>query len=154
MLTSEEKTKIEQEAARYPQKSAAAIESLMLVQKRTGWISDDILTAVAVHLDMTPAELDGVATFYNHIFRKPVGRHVIYVCDSISCWVLGYDRVINRIRRKLGIDMGETTADGCFTLLPHACLGACHHAPAMMIDEDLYEKVDPAGIDDILASYD
>lgn len=153
MLTNEEQQKIKQETVKYPHKSAAAIEALMLVQKRTGWISDEVLAAVADFLVMTPAELDGVATFYNHIFRKPVGKHVIYVCDSISCWVLGYEWLIDRIREKLDINMGETTADGRFTLLPHACLGACHHAPALMVDEDLYEKVDPSGIDDILASY-
>ena len=128
MLTNEEQQKIKQETVKYPHKSAAAIEALMLVQKRTGWISDEVLAAVADFLGMTPAELDGVATFYNHIFRKPVGKHVIYVCDSISCWVLGYEWLIDRIREKLDINMGETTADGRFTLVDVQCLGACGEA--------------------------
>lgn len=153
MLTSEEKKEIEEEAARYEQRAAAGIEALMIVQKRTGWISDEALQAVADYLGMTYAELDGVATFYNHIFRRPVGRHVIFVCDSVSCWVMGYEQLLAGIREKLGIELGQTTADGRFTLLPHVCLGICHHAPALMIDEDTYENVDPAGIDAILAAY-
>jgi NADH-quinone oxidoreductase subunit E len=102
---------------------------------------------------MTPDELDSVATFYNLIFRKPVGRHVILVCDSVSCWIMGYERLRERLTARLGIRPGDTTADGRFTLLPIVCLGTCDHAPAMMIDEDLYRDIDPAAIDAILEQY-
>lgn len=154
MLTPEEKTEIEREAARYERKSAAGVEALMIVQKRTGWISDESLRAVADFLGMTCAELDGVATFYNHVFRKPVGRHVIFVCDSVSCWIMGFEAVMARLKETLGIELGETTADGRFTLLPHVCLGACHRAPALMIDEDLHENVTASNLDEILAAYE
>ena len=102
---------------------------------------------------MTPDELDSVATFYNLIFRRPVGRHVILVCDSVTCWVMGYDAVREHLTAQLGIELGETTADGCFTLLPIACLGACDQAPVMMIDGKLYGSLTPQKIDEILARY-
>ncbi len=153
MLTPEEKKEIETEAAHYEQRQAAGVEALKIVQRRTGWVSDDVVKEVADFLDMTFAELDGVATFYNHIFRKPVGRHVILVCNSITCWIMGHDALLRRLGESLGIDIGETTADGRFTLLPHTCLGTCDHAPALMIDDDLHQNVVPDAIDAILAAY-
>jgi NADH-quinone oxidoreductase subunit E len=102
---------------------------------------------------MSPAEVDGVATFYSLIFRKPVGRHVILVCDSMSCWLTGYDEIKDHLVYKLGVNLGETTTDGKFTLLPAACLGVCEEAPAMMIDETLYTKLTPSSVDEILGRY-
>ena len=153
MLTDEEKREIDAEAARYPQRSAAGPEALKIVQRRTRWISDDLLDAIAAHLGMSPAELDSLATFYNLIYRQPVGRHVILVCDSVSCWVMGYEMVLGHLSERLGIALGETTADERFTLLPMACLGACDQAPAMMVDDDFYGELTPDKIDKILARY-
>ena len=153
MLTAEEKKEIEAEFPRYEQKRAACVEALKVVQRHRGWVSDEALIAVAEFLEMTPAELDGVATFYNLIFRKPVGRHVILVCDSVSCWIMGYERIVQHLQERLGIGLGETTADGIFTLLPIVCLGACDQAPAMMIDDELYGNLDEEKIDEILAGY-
>jgi NADH-quinone oxidoreductase subunit E len=104
-------------------------------------------------LDMTTDELDAVATFYSFIFRRPVGRHVILVCDSISCWVMGYNPLLDVLKTKFEISFGETTADKRFTLLPISCLGACDRAPAMMVDEDLYGPVTPELMDGILGKY-
>ena len=117
-------------------KRAAGLDALKVVQKRFGYVSDPHLAEVAALLDMTPAELDGVATFYNLIFRRPVGRHVILLCDSVACWIMGEGGARAQLRERLGIKPGETTADGRFTLLPIVCLGHCDHAPAMMVDED------------------
>ena len=153
MLTAEEKKEIEAEFPRYEQKRAACVEALKVVQRHRGWVSEEALIAVAEFLEMTPAELDGVATFYNLIFRKPVGKHIILVCDSISCWIMGYERVLQHLQDRLGIVKGETTADGVFTLLPIVCLGACDQAPAMMIDDELYGNLDPGKIDEILANF-
>jgi len=100
-----------------------------------------------------PAELDGIATFYNLVFRRPVGRHVILVCDSVTCWVMGYDAVREHLTAQLGIKLGETTADSRFSLLPVVCLGACDRAPVMMIDGKLYGSLTPQKIDEILARY-
>jgi NADH-quinone oxidoreductase subunit E len=104
-------------------------------------------------LEMTADELDAVATFYSFIFRKPVGRHVILICDSISCWVMGYNPLLDILKTGLGIAYGETTADKRYTLLPISCLGACDRAPAMMVDGDLYGPVTPEMMDGILEKY-
>jgi NADH-quinone oxidoreductase subunit E len=153
MLTAEEKKEIEAEFPCYEQKRAVCVEALKIVQRHRGWVSGEALIEVADFLEMTPAELDAVATFYNLIFRKPVGKHIIMVCDSVSCWIMGYERILQHLQDRLGIGLGETTADGVFTLLPIACLGACDQAPAMMIDAELYGNLDPAKIDKILANY-
>lgn len=154
MLSDEERHEIEAEVAIYAQKRAACIEALKVVQQHRGWVSDEALDEVAALLEMTPDELDGVATFYNLIFRKPVGRHVILICDSVSCWIMGYDNLRGHLRSRLGIDLGETTADGRFTLLPSVCLGACDRAPVMMVDDDLHLDLTPERIDQILAGYE
>ncbi len=104
-------------------------------------------------MEMSPEELDSVATFYNLIFRRPVGRHIILICDSISCYVLGYEKISAQISSKLGIKYGETTSDSRFTLLPNPCLGCCDHGPALMIDNDLYRDVTLAQLDEILNKY-
>ncbi|HQT40321.1 MAG TPA: NADH-quinone oxidoreductase subunit NuoE [Acidocella sp.] len=134
-------------------KRAASTDALKLVQKRFGYISDTHLAEVAALLGMTPAELDAVATFYNLIFRRPVGRHVILLCDSVACWVMGEAAARAQLRERLGIKPGETTADGRFTLLPIVCLGHCDHAPAMMVDEDQYGDLNAARLDAILERY-
>jgi NADH-quinone oxidoreductase subunit E len=102
---------------------------------------------------MSPDDLDSVATFYNLIYRKPVGRHVILLCNSVSCWIMGYDRLRERLCRRLGIQLGETTADGRFTLLPIVCLGTCDHAPALLLDNDLHRDLSPDSVEQILESY-
>ncbi|MCA9445312.1 MAG: NADH-quinone oxidoreductase subunit NuoE [Candidatus Omnitrophica bacterium] len=153
MLTSEERTEIEAEIAHYEQKQAACIEAMKIVQKHRGWLSDDGIRDVAEIMDMTPAELDSVATFYNLLFRQPVGRHVVMVCDSVSCWIMGYEKIRQYLKDKLEIGMGETTQDGRFTLLPICCLGNCDRAPAMMVGEDLHQDLTPEKIDAILEKY-
>jgi NADH-quinone oxidoreductase subunit E len=154
MLTDEERREIEAEFEHYPQKRAVSIDALKVVQRHRGWVSDESLCDLAELLEMTPDELDNVATFYNLIFRRPVGKHVILVCDSISCWVMGHDRIREHLETRLGIGLGETSPDGRFTLLPIVCLGACDHAPALMIDDDLHTDLDAQKLDEILAEYD
>jgi NADH-quinone oxidoreductase subunit E len=102
---------------------------------------------------MTPSELDGVASFYNHIYRRPVGKYIIMVCDSVTCWVMGYEKLLEHMTARLGIKIGGTTEDGLFTLLPIQCLGACDRAPAMMIDEALYTELTPEKFDEIIRKY-
>lgn len=152
-LTDLERTAIDHEVAQVPYKSAAVIEALKIVQQHRGWISDDSVEAIAAYLQMSPAEVDSVATFYNLIFRKPVGRHMILLCDSISCYVMKYGDLYTALQEKLNIKFGETTGDQCFTLLPNCCLGCCDHAPALMIDNDLYKDVTVAMLDCILKKY-
>ncbi len=153
MLKPEEVAEIDHELPLFPQKSAACIEALKIVQKHRGWVSDEAIQDIASHLEMSPDELDSVATFYNMIYRKPVGRHVIHVCDSVSCWIMGYDAIRDALKRKLGVEYGGTTKDGRFTLLPICCLGTCDRAPAMFVGEDLHRDLTPERIDAILEKY-
>jgi NADH-quinone oxidoreductase subunit E len=153
VLSPEERQEIEAELAHYPDKRAVCIDAMKVVQQHRGWVSDEALRDIAEFLEMSVDELDSVATFYNLIFRKPVGRHVIMVCDSVSCWIMGYDRVRDHLTSRLGIKLGETTPDGRFTLLPIVCLGTCDHAPAMMVDNDLHRDLDTEKIDSILEQY-
>ncbi len=152
MLTPLEKNAIEAAAAAYPHRDAARVEALKIVQRQRGWISDEALCDIAALLGATPAEMEDVATFYTYIFRHPVGAHMILVCDSVTCWAMGYHRVLEHLRARLGIGLGETSADGRFTILPAACLGACDHAPVMLVDGQLYGDLDEVGIDSILQS--
>jgi len=147
------RAEIEELAREAEYRRAASIDSLKLVQKRYGFVSDQHLAEVAKVLGMSPAELDGVATFFNLIFRRPVGRHVIMFCDSVSCWIMGGNAARDHLCRRLGIKPGETTPDGRFTLLPIVCLGHCDHGPALMLDEDLHGDLDPERIDALLERY-
>ncbi|MBV8550574.1 MAG: NADH-quinone oxidoreductase subunit NuoE [Acidobacteriaceae bacterium] len=153
MLTAEEQKEINEELAHYPNKQAVCIDAMLIVQRRRGWVSDEDIHDIAEFLGMSTADLDGVATFYNLIRRKPVGRHVALICDSVSCWIMGCERVRDQLCARLGTTLGGSTADGRFTLLPNVCLGACDHAPVMMIDGDLYTNLDERQIDPILDRY-
>jgi NADH-quinone oxidoreductase subunit E len=153
MLTPEERQEIEAEFSHYPNKQAVSIDAMKIIQRHRGWVSDESLRDLGEVLEMTTDELDGVATFYNLVFRKPVGRHVVLICDSVSCWIMGYERLCNRLTSRLGVNLGGTTADGRFTVLPVVCLGTCDHAPAMMVDNDLHRDVDPGKIDEMLEKY-
>ncbi len=154
MLSPEEIQEIQTALAHCESNFAAGLDALKIVQRRRGWISDETLQEVARFLEMTPAELDSVATFYSLIFRRQVGRHVILLCDSVSCWVMGYESLFEALKKRLGIGFGQTSADGRFTLLPHPCLGACERAPVMMIDDELYGPIEEEMIEKILARYE
>lgn len=154
MLTDAEKQAILDEASHYPQKRAAGIEALKIVQSGHGWVSDEHLVEVSTLLEMTPDELDSVATFYSLIFRKPVGEHVILICDSVSCWIMGYPELLAHLQNRLGVGLGGTSEDNRFTLLPIPCLGTCDHAPAMMIDEELFRDLTEEKIDQVLDRYE
>ena len=153
MLSEIEKNEIETEMPHYPTKQAVSVEALKVVQKHRGWVSDESLRDVAALLEMSPDELENVATFYSLVFRQPVGRHVIYLCNSVSCWVMGYEKIRAALKERLNIQFGETTQDGRFTLLPIVCLGNCDRAPAMMIDQDLHQNLTPDSLENILGQY-
>ena len=154
ILSDEEVREIEAECAHLPDRKSAAIDAMMIVQRHRGWVSDESLGAIAHLLGMSVENLDSIATFYNLIFRKPVGRHVVMVCDSVSCYVMGADSLLKRIEAHLGIGLGQTTADGRFTLLPIVCLGACDKAPTMMIGDELIENVDAEQLDGIFGRFE
>jgi NADH-quinone oxidoreductase subunit E len=153
MLTEKEKEEIREEVQSYPYPSAACIDALKIVQKHRGWISDEAIEDIAGELLMSAEEIDSVATFYTRIYRKPVGRNVILVCNSVSCMIMGYDSLYSYISNKLKITFGETTSDGRFTLLPVTCLGDCDHAPALMINDELYNNLTPDTLDEIISKH-
>lgn len=144
---------IKHEMSLYEDPGAATIEALKIVQDHRGWVSDDALEAAAKVVNVTPTQMEAVATFYNLIFRQPVGRHVIMLCDSISCYLVGYEQVRDHLKSTLGIDFGQTTTDGRFTLLPICCLGDCDKGPAMRVGEVYHDQLTPDRVDEILAEY-
>jgi NADH-quinone oxidoreductase subunit E len=153
MLSAEERKEIEHELSHCETPQAACLEAMKIVQKHRGYVSDESLDDLSPVLDMSVGELDSVATFYSLIYRRPVGRNVILLCDSVSCWIMGYDSVLAHLEFRLGITLGGTTEDEDFTLLTIPCLGACDRAPAMMVGEILYGDLTPEKIDGILAEY-
>lgn len=126
------------------------VEVMLALQKHYGYLSDEALQQGADLLDLTPLELEELATFYEFIYRQPVGKYVIHVCDSTVCWMLGHQSILDHLSAKLGIPLGGTTADGLFTLLPVCCVGYCNQAPAMLINGTLYGPLSPESIDSVL----
>jgi NADH-quinone oxidoreductase subunit E len=127
-----------------------AVEVMVTLQKHYGYLSDEALQQGGELLGLTPLELEELATFYEFIYRRPVGKYIIHLCDNTVCWMLGHQSILDYLSGKLGIPLGGTTADGLFTLLPVCCIGYCDHAPAMLINGKLYGPLTPEGIDQIL----
>ncbi|MEX2468402.1 MAG: NADH-quinone oxidoreductase subunit NuoE, partial [Pseudohongiellaceae bacterium] len=144
---------IEHEMTLYPDKKAVGLEALKIVQKHQGWVSDESLLAIAKYLEMPAADLEGVATFFNLVYRQPVGRHVMLFCNSVSCWIMDCDRIREHITDRLGIDFGETTDDNEFTMIPVPCLGDCDRAPVMMVGEDLHRNLTLEDVDKLIEHY-
>lgn len=152
-LHSDDRDAMLAERSHYEQPQAACIEALKIIQRRHGWVPDGAITAIAETLGIGPGEVEGVATFYSLIFRQPVGRHVILLCDSSSCFLTGYEELSRALSERLGIGFGQTTGDGRFTLLPVCCLGACDRGPALMIDNDTFGPIAPEHLDELLEAY-
>jgi NADH-quinone oxidoreductase subunit E len=153
VLTDAERLRIDEVVALYETRTAASVEAMRIVQDARGWVSDESLSDVAGYLGLSVSYLESLATFYSLIFRRPVGRHVIMVCDSVCCWMEGSDDLMRLLADNLGIAAGETTGDGRFTLLPVVCLGACDRAPALLIDWQLHGPVTSDDLPSILALY-
>lgn len=153
VLSETERSAIEHEMHHYEDPRAASIEALKIVQKERGWVPDGASEAIGALLGIPGSDVEGVATFYSQIFRVPVGRHVIRVCDSMTCYIGGHESVLGSIQKQLGIGLGQTTPDQRFTLLPVCCLGNCDKAPALMIDEDTFGDVKAEDVAKLLEAY-
>jgi NADH-quinone oxidoreductase subunit E len=138
--------------SRYPKKRSALIPSLRLAQKETGYISPETMCELARIFDLSPNEVHEVASFYTMLYRKPMGKYVIQVCTNISCLLCDAEGIVSHLAGKLGIQAGETTPDGKYTLLEVECLGSCGTSPVMQINEDYYEDLTPEKVDRILDS--
>ncbi|MBU0903049.1 NADH-quinone oxidoreductase subunit NuoE [Pseudomonas sp. MIL19] len=152
-LSDAERSAIEHEMHHYEDPRAASIEALKIVQKARGWVPDGAADAIGEILGIPASDVEGVATFYSQIFRQPVGRHIIRVCDSMTCYVGGHESVVAEMHKQLGIGLGETTSDSRFTLLPVCCLGNCDKAPALMIDDDTFGNLQADGVAKLLEAY-
>ena len=126
------------------------VDVMYTLQEYFGYLSDEAVYEVSQLLEMTPLEIEELATFYDFIYREPVGKYVIHVCDSIVCWMHGHMAIIDYLSQKLGIGLGGTTEDGMFSLLPVCCIGFCDQAPAMLINRKPYGRLTPEKIDAIL----
>ncbi len=153
MLTDEEINEIQNQKKYYENSRAIVIEALKIVQKKRGWISDQAIYAISKILKINPSDVEGVATFYSQIFRQPVGRNIIRYCDSVVCFLTGYEAIKSALEDYLKIKIGETTKDNRFTLLPVCCLGNCDKSPTIMINEDTYSFLTPESIPCLLESY-
>jgi len=157
LITAESKSDIDKWLAKYPpdQKQSAVMAALRIVQDQNGgYLTNDLIEAVAEYLEMPAIAVYEVATFYSMYEMKPVGKHKICICTNISCMLCGSDTIVGHLQKKLGIKLGETTADGKITLKEVECLGACVNAPMMQIGHEYYEKLTPEKIDQIIDSLD
>ncbi len=141
---------IEAILARYPTAQAALLPLLWLCQDRWGWLSPGIVAAIGERLGLSPAFVEGVITFYTMYHREPRGRYLLQVCTTLSCQLCGTSTLVDHVRSKLGIDFGETTDDGRFTLLDVQCLGACGEGPVIQINNDYYTDLTVDALDEIL----
>jgi NADH-quinone oxidoreductase subunit E len=136
--------------ARYPRKRSAVLPLLHMCQKEEGHVSPRAEEWIGQRLELSPAYVHGVTTFYTLFHTRPPGEHVIWVCTSLSCMLRGCDKVMDHLETRLGVKLGGTTADGRFTLLNNECLGSCGTAPMMQVDDDYYEDLDLERVDEIV----
>ncbi|MEW6202435.1 MAG: NADH-quinone oxidoreductase subunit NuoE [bacterium] len=148
-LTPELKKEAEKLMLRYPDKTAALIPVLHLVQGKFGFVSVELEEQVAELMGLSRTRVHGVLTFYTMFNRKPVGKYLVQVCTNISCTLNGAEETLKKVKQKLGIGVGETTTDNKFTLMTVECLGSCGTAPVMQINDDYYENLTEQKIDEI-----
>ncbi len=149
-FSEETRKKFEQVLRRYPRKEAALLPTLYLAQEEFGYLSPEVIQYVAELMEIPPPQVYGVATFYTMFNKEPVGKYHIQICSNISCSLKGADGLVEYLKEKLGIDVGETTPDKKFTLSTVECLGFCENAPAMQINDDYYPDLTKEKIDEIL----
>ncbi len=138
MIPDQLKNTLEQRVAAAITPREAAVEVMKELQRHYGWLTDEALTEAAQLLGLTPVQVEELATFYEMIYRRPVGKRVVHVCDSISCWAMGGESLLQQLAAHLGIEVGGTTGEGMFTLLPCCCLGNCGESPTMMVGDNIY----------------
>ncbi len=146
----EARARIEKILTRYPTKQAALLPVLWVAQETWGWISKETAEEVARILDVPPAHVDGVLTFYTMFHLRPVGKNLLQFCTSISCHLAGAEGLMERCKKRLGVDLEETTPDGKFTVVEVECIAGCDRAPSMMINDTYYEPMDEGKLDALL----
>ena len=150
MLPEALKSDLQAKVARVDHPREMAIDVIYALQDHYGYFSDEALAQAVDLLGMSPLEVDELATFYTFIYREPVGRHVIHVCDSLICWMEGGEDLAAHLCDRLGVRMGGTSADGLFTLLPVCCIGYCDRAPAILIDRKVHGPLTIESLDRLI----
>jgi NADH-quinone oxidoreductase subunit E len=150
MLPKELKASLQEMISSAEHPRELVVDVMLASQDHYGYLSDEALEEAAMLLGMTPLEMEELATFYTFFYREPVGKYVIHVCDSVICWMDGYESIRDYLSQKLGIKMGETTPDGLFTLLPVCCIGYCDRSPAILINRKVYGPLTTEKLDNIL----
>lgn len=153
VLSHKAREEIRRLMGQFPQRQSALLGALFVAQDEAGYLSPAVIDDVAEMMDLPVSEVTSVASFYHLFHFKPVGRHVIQVCTNLSCMLNGCDRILDRLRHRLGIDVGETTPDGQFTLRTAECLAACEVAPVMLVGPDRHGPLGPDQVDEILNRY-
>lgn len=151
LATDEGRERLEMALSRYPEKRAALLPMLGFVQEKRGWISPDDMAEVAGALDLTPAYVHSIASFYTMYNKHPVGRHLVQVCTNISCHLNRGEEVLERFLDEAGTREGETSKDGEFTVIEAECLGACGFATVVQVNDEYFEDVSPENVSDIVA---
>ncbi|HKY26311.1 MAG TPA: NADH-quinone oxidoreductase subunit NuoE [Pyrinomonadaceae bacterium] len=146
----EVEAEIDRHLAKYPVKRSAILPLMFIVQRERGYLDPPGVLYLANRLGLRTTDIWEVATFYSMIYTEPVGRHHIQICKTLSCKIMGEPAITERVCRKLGINPGETTADGKFTVSLVECLGSCGTAPMFQIGFDYYENLTPQKVDEIL----
>lgn len=144
--------KCEEIISRYPRREAAMLPVLYLAQQEFGYLSHEAIEYVAKIMEQPPARVNGVVSFYTMLYMKPIGRHHIQVCRTLPCALGGAEKITGFLKKSLGIEVGETTGDGRFTLSEVECLASCGTAPMMQINDDYYESLTEEKVTEILAS--
>ncbi len=150
LLTAETRKRIEELMSRYPKPRSAILPALHVVQEQLGWVPEEAQAEVAEMFQMPAAEVASLVTFYYMYHRKPVGKYVLKVCRSISCWLRNSDALEHNLCEHLGVEVGEMTEDGMFTVVHGECLAGCVHAPVMQVNDRFMERVDPDKVPEII----
>ena len=150
MLPDELRDKLQHDISQVEFPREKVVDVLYALQNHYGYLCDEAMVDASWLLGMTLLELEQLATFYDFLYRRPVGRHILHVCDGVVCWMYHQYSILDHLCRKLGVGPGQTTEDGLFTVLPAGCVGNCHQAPAMLVNGRFYGELTPEKIDSIL----
>ncbi|MBI2845257.1 MAG: NADH-quinone oxidoreductase subunit NuoE [Chloroflexi bacterium] len=150
MFSPDSRAELDQILKRYPDKRSAILPTLYLAQRDYGYLTPKAMQEVAELLELDPTEVNTVAAFYTLFYREPVGKFVIQVCEDLPCALCGAEKIVSHLRERLGIEVGETTADGLFTLQTVMCVAGCDRAPVMQVNLKYFEGLTPESVDKIL----
>jgi len=153
MIPTQLRQELKQRVAQAVTPREAAVDVMKGLQRHYGWLTDEAVAEAADLLGLSTLQVEELATFYEMIYRRPVGQVVVHVCDSISCWAMGGETLLRHLEQHLGIAAGATTADNAVTLLPCCCLGNCGNGPALMIGDRLFGPVSPEQAAAIIADH-